>query len=91
MVSLIWYMMMMTMMLYVCEKEVCLLCAGGECERYRESVVRTRVPRANLSVSLSGNLGFLALLLHSFTSSPRFSWRTSLWLAFRASLFPFCS
>ena len=34
--SLIWYLTL------VCEKEVCLLCAGSECVRFkRESVVRT--------------------------------------------------
>lgn len=34
MVSLIWHMMMMVLMMIVCEKEVCLLCAGVlfECE-----------------------------------------------------------
>ncbi|PRQ23638.1 hypothetical protein RchiOBHm_Chr6g0263581 [Rosa chinensis] len=31
MVSLIWYMMMM---MTVCEKEVCLLCAGSGCVRF---------------------------------------------------------
>ena len=34
-------MMMMTMTIFVCEKEVCLLCAGGECEIFREREVRT--------------------------------------------------
>ena len=39
MVSLIWYLM------YVCEKEVCLLFAGSRervCERFRERVVSTK-------------------------------------------------
>ena len=40
---MLWMMMMMMMMMtiFVCEKEVCLLCAGGECEIFREREVRT--------------------------------------------------
>jgi len=33
-------MMMMMTTIFVCEKEVCLLCAGGECENLRERGVR---------------------------------------------------
>ena len=36
--SLLRYLMIM----FVCEKEACLLCAGVECERSIESAVRSR-------------------------------------------------
>ena len=44
MVSLFWS--VMTMMMFVCEKEVCLLCAGVECERSVEREVRSRATRS---------------------------------------------
>lgn len=34
--------MMMMTTIFVCEKKVCLLCAGRKCENFRESGVRTR-------------------------------------------------
>lgn len=90
--SLIWYMMMMmmTMMLYVCEKEVCLLCAGGECERYRESVVRTRVPRANFECFSSRKLRVSRSASSFLVSSSRLPWITSLWLVFCAAVSFLC-
>ena len=76
-------MMMMTMMLYVCEKEVCLLCAGGECERYRECGVRTRVPRANFECFSFRKLRVSRCPASSvLVSSSRLPWRTSSWLVF---------
>lgn len=58
MVNLIWY------LTHVCEKEVCLSCAGLECVRLRESVVRTRALRAYrfLSVRVSAFAPYASLV-----------------------------
>ena len=54
----IWFgnllMMMMMMKIIVCEKEVCLLCAGGECEGFRERR-GVRTLSAQLRDSISPN------------------------------------
>ena len=58
MVNLIWYLTLL------CEKEVCLLCAGVECVRLRESVVRTRALRAYrfLSVRVPTSTSYVSLV-----------------------------
>lgn len=69
MVSLIWYMMMMMMLM--CEKEVFLLCAGSECERF----IRERVVRGTKALSF---FNFRVSLHRSLLQINQ--WTASLWL-----------
>ena len=77
----------MMMMMYVCEKEVCLLCAGSECERREERRRGVREVRLSRALSESGRLfPKFSASFHLFIRvrpSLRFvaliPWRESLW------------